>query len=269
MADLRTDANGLQKLHVRVPEVLLQAIEANRLKFGSAFKPKIRFNPNGQACIYIPSGTGEDQNFTISVTDEVVNDPSVNVPCGLLTSAQNATSKENDPTFGAKRPCDTNDEGVMPRCKKPRISHYQKNNRSNGTPNVQQKAAPKDMPSSKTPRNPKNNVEVNSLEEDFAAKYTAISSVEQRRQYKKEFDDDFKEYLRLQESINRIKKKFAQLEEDLRRERHLGQVKQIQQKILREYRNVGFTVKAERLTYLHKKLGFIKRLVKDYDAISM
>lgn len=46
--------------------------------------------------------------------------------------------------------------------------------------------------------------------------YTRITSVEQRRRYKTEFDNDFAEYRQLFSVIDRVKQRFAQLEEELR-----------------------------------------------------
>lgn len=44
--------------------------------------------------------------------------------------------------------------------------------------------------------------------------------MEQRRKYKTEFDNDFQEYRRLHEIVERVSRKFAQLEENLQHERH-------------------------------------------------
>lgn len=44
--------------------------------------------------------------------------------------------------------------------------------------------------------------------------------MEQRRKYKTEFDNDFQEYRRLHEIVERVSRKFAQLEEDLQHQRN-------------------------------------------------
>lgn len=55
---------------------------------------------------------------------------------------------------------------------------------------------------------------------NFSDQFTRITTVEQRRKYKTEFDNDFQEYRRLHEIVERVSRKFAQLEEDLQMERH-------------------------------------------------
>lgn len=55
--------------------------------------------------------------------------------------------------------------------------------------------------------------------------YTRITSVEQRRRYKTEFDNDFAEYRQLFSVIDRVKQRFAQLEEELRNVRDNQQYK--------------------------------------------
>lgn len=48
------------------------------------------------------------------------------------------------------------------------------------------------------------------------SQYSRITTIEQRRQYKTEFDNDYAEYRRLHADTERVSRKFAQLEEKLR-----------------------------------------------------
>lgn len=55
------------------------------------------------------------------------------------------------------------------------------------------------------------------------SQFTKITSIEQRRQYKTEFDNDYTEYMRLHAENERVSKRFAQLEESLRSEENNDQ----------------------------------------------
>lgn len=52
----------------------------------------------------------------------------------------------------------------------------------------------------------------------FRNQFTRITSVEQRRRYKTEFDNEYKEYRRLHEVLENASRKFAQYEDDLSHE---------------------------------------------------
>lgn len=116
-----------------------------------------------------------------------------------------------------------------------------------------------------------NTNKVKSLKDDFSDQFTRITSVEQRRKYKTEFDSDFQEYRRLHESVERVSRKFAQLEENLQHERHNERrYKEIQRQIIKEYdesiKDIKFQETKQRFNYLHNKLSHIKHLVHDYDV---
>lgn len=57
----------------------------------------------------------------------------------------------------------------------------------------------------------------------FSSQFTRITSIDQRRQYKTEFDNDYAEYMRLHADTERISKRFTQLEERLRSEENNDQ----------------------------------------------
>lgn len=50
------------------------------------------------------------------------------------------------------------------------------------------------------------------------SQFTRITTIEQRRKYKTEFDNDYAEYMRLHADTERVSKRFAYLEENLRNE---------------------------------------------------
>lgn len=57
----------------------------------------------------------------------------------------------------------------------------------------------------------------------MSSQFTRITSIEQRRQYKTEFDKDYAEYMRLHGENERVSRRFAQLEESLRNTEHNDQ----------------------------------------------
>ncbi|XP_050074071.1 RNA polymerase II elongation factor Ell isoform X4 [Anopheles maculipalpis] len=160
---------------------------------------------------------------------------------GSSTSGQSPSSTHNgnSPQSGTKRTVLVGSEeiGSTPTSKKQRISHYKKDTSSDHTSN----------------------------------QFTRITTVEQRRRYKTEFDNEYKEYRRLHEVLENASRKFAQYEDDLLHEpKDTQRYKEIQMKILKEYeksiKNVKFQQDKERFNYLHKKLSHIKLLVRDYDT---
>lgn len=201
--------------------------------------------------------------------------------------------------------------GAAPTAKKPRISHYKKDilpdiNRSNVTPNAQESedsgvslsyslvpnevarriqntTGDRDVMADIVVMSDRDNYDdqisayreetkkVKSLKDDFSDQFTRITTVEQRRKYKTEFDNDFQEYRRLHEIVERVSRKFAQLEEDLQHQRNNERrYKEIQRQIIKEYdesiKDNRFQETKQRFNYLHSKLSHIKHLVHDYDV---
>lgn len=52
------------------------------------------------------------------------------------------------------------------------------------------------------------------------SQFTRITSIEQRRQYKTEFDKDYAEYMQLHAETQQVSRRFAQLDESLRNAKH-------------------------------------------------
>nr|XP_045614848.1 RNA polymerase II elongation factor Ell-like isoform X2 [Procambarus clarkii] len=108
-------------------------------------------------------------------------------------------------------------------------------------------------------------------ESDYQKNYTTIVSVEQRSQYKADFNKQYQEYLLLHGFIQERTQPFTNLEERLRNET-LGsdEYNTIRAQILSKYeatqQDHEFQQKKKRYTYLHEKLAHIKKLVREYDA---
>lgn len=52
------------------------------------------------------------------------------------------------------------------------------------------------------------------------SQFTRITSIEQRRKYKTEFDNDYAEYRKLHAEVDQTSKRFEQLGKKLRNEKH-------------------------------------------------
>lgn len=59
---------------------------------------------------------------------------------------------------------------------------------------------------------------IESVSVQLICRFAGIVSIDQRREYKSIFDKDYAEYRKLHEEIDRVSKRFAQLEENLRTE---------------------------------------------------
>ncbi|XP_054285714.1 RNA polymerase II elongation factor ELL [Macrosteles quadrilineatus] len=104
----------------------------------------------------------------------------------------------------------------------------------------------------------------------FLIDYTPITSVEQRRRYKDDFNSNYNEYRSLHAIVAKVSSKFAQLEQRLLQEKKDSEgYKKIKQQILQEYKeskkDKDHLNARNRFQYLHEKLSHIKRLVLEYD----
>lgn len=104
----------------------------------------------------------------------------------------------------------------------------------------------------------------------YMKEYITITSMEQRRRYKSDFNSIFKEYQRVHEEIDSISNTFAQLGESLRQHtKGTPKYAKIEQEILKKYHEIKSSKKFQaaklRFEYLHEKLSHIKNLVHEYD----
>lgn len=104
---------------------------------------------------------------------------------------------------------------------------------------------------------------------DFSS-YTDITSIEQRRQYKTEFERDYDEYRQLLERIEDVRRNFQVLADQLQRApQGCSDYEHIKEQIVAEYERINNEEELkrdkQRFDYLHAKLAHIKQLVTDYD----
>uniref|UniRef100_A0A8D0EDU2 Elongation factor for RNA polymerase II n=1 Tax=Salvator merianae TaxID=96440 RepID=A0A8D0EDU2_SALMN len=106
---------------------------------------------------------------------------------------------------------------------------------------------------------------------DYLRKYGAISSSEQRQSYKNDFNAEYGEYRDLHARIERITRRFMQLDAQLKQlSQGSDEYKNIHDQILQEYRkikrtNPNYSQEKNRCEYLHNKLAHIKKLIAEYD----
>ncbi|XP_006876369.1 PREDICTED: RNA polymerase II elongation factor ELL [Chrysochloris asiatica] len=106
---------------------------------------------------------------------------------------------------------------------------------------------------------------------DYLLKYAAISSSEQRQSYKNDFNSEYTEYRDLHARIERITRRFTQLDAQLRQlSQGSPEYETTRGQILQEYRkikktNTNYSQEKQRCEYLHSKLAHIKRLIAEYD----
>jgi len=109
----------------------------------------------------------------------------------------------------------------------------------------------------------------NLTNEDYLNKYTEISSIEQFRKYKQDFNCEYEEYKKLHSIVDRNANKFALLEQELRQAKEGTETwNRIMERILREYneikRDSTYLNARSRMQYLHMKLSHIKSLILNY-----
>ncbi|XP_060526117.1 RNA polymerase II elongation factor Ell [Cylas formicarius] len=105
---------------------------------------------------------------------------------------------------------------------------------------------------------------------DYKTQYVTITSREQRRRYKADFNADYAEYRDLHGIVDKVSKRFVQLEERLKQEgENSPRYKDIKKQVVREYqenkKDAEHQRAKKRFHYLHEKLSHIKRLVNEYD----
>lgn len=196
------------------------------------------------------------------------------------------------------------------RSEQPNPKDYYRNEARSERPasSAPSRVSPADNPGPETPNSSPESVErMDAMDEpepypDYTQLYQRIVSCEQRSRYKEEFNSQYNEYRDLHKIIDRVSKRFAQLEEELRQEcegtsewqvsearrvrsspkcsrvRFPSSVfrlssrreQRIKDRIVREYkenlRDAKFIETKRRFQHLHEKLAYIKRLVLEWDT---
>jgi len=108
------------------------------------------------------------------------------------------------------------------------------------------------------------------ISQDFKTKFVKISSSEQRRVYKAEFNKDYNRYMVLHGQLHRVSQKFTKLQRKLKQvPETTPEHQRLKKMIMEEYQtanNSGFKRDQEEFQYLHQKLAHIKKLVHDFDT---
>ncbi|CAG7662767.1 unnamed protein product [Allacma fusca] len=102
--------------------------------------------------------------------------------------------------------------------------------------------------------------------------YTTIRTPEQRIRYKADFNAEYEEYRDLHSVIDKVSKKFAQLQERLLKEEKGSEGYQVvRNQIINEYNynksSKKYVDARARFAHMHEKLSHIKRLVMEYDSL--
>lgn len=102
-------------------------------------------------------------------------------------------------------------------------------------------------------------------------KYSTITAVEQRQQYKDDFCSEYDEYRALHDRIGAITEMFVQLGSKINTlSPGTQEYKLMEDQILQKYKKYkkkfpGYREEKKRCEYLHQKLSHIKGLITDYD----
>ncbi|XP_034541838.1 RNA polymerase II elongation factor ELL2 [Notolabrus celidotus] len=106
---------------------------------------------------------------------------------------------------------------------------------------------------------------------DYLIKYSTITALEQRQQYKDDFCAEYDEYRALHDRIGAITEMFVQLGSKINTLSPGSQeYKLMEDQILQKYRKYkkkfpGYREEKKRCEYLHQKLSHIKGLITDFD----
>jgi len=106
---------------------------------------------------------------------------------------------------------------------------------------------------------------------DFLTAYTTILSAEQRTRYKQEFNEHYANYRTFHNILDRVSKRFAQLENSLKQQpKDSPEFKKVQAEVMEEYaknrEDAVYQNARRQFKYLHEKLAHIKMLVHNYDT---
>ncbi|KAF7666514.1 hypothetical protein LDENG_00104470 [Lucifuga dentata] len=106
---------------------------------------------------------------------------------------------------------------------------------------------------------------------DYLIKYSTITALEQRQQYKDDFCAEYDEYRALHDRIGAITEMFVQLGSKINTlSPGTQEYKLMEDQILQKYRKYkkkfpGYREEKKRCEYLHQKLSHIKGLITNYD----
>jgi RNA polymerase II elongation factor ELL len=217
------------------------------------------------------------------------------------TSPAHSLSSQGSPTSSQKRPTSTTDDDAVPVYKKARIAHVKKDGDSaKREPSPKESSKPVKQEATTTTLSPDssndNSIETQKSKEkhqnnhetdtqkfdatstsetpDYLLDFTAITSADQRGRYKQSFNSEYEEYRMLHANIDKVTRRFKELEMSLRKEKEgTDNYENIKNKIVSEYKSMKkdpkYIEQRSRCSYLHKKLGHLKKLIHEYDQSQM
>ncbi|XP_023145056.2 RNA polymerase II elongation factor ELL2 [Amphiprion ocellaris] len=106
---------------------------------------------------------------------------------------------------------------------------------------------------------------------DYVVKYTPLVSNDQRQSYKDDFNAEYDEYRLLHARVEKITRRFTQLDTRCRKlVPGTKEYQKVQEEVLKEYKKMkqhspSYHDEKLRCEYLHNKLAHIKRLIADFD----
>ncbi|XP_042357933.1 RNA polymerase II elongation factor ELL2 [Plectropomus leopardus] len=106
---------------------------------------------------------------------------------------------------------------------------------------------------------------------DYVVKYMPLVSMDQRQNYKDDFNAEYDEYRLLHARVESITRRFTQLDAQCRKlAPGTKEYQKVQEEVLKEYKKMkqhspNYHEDKQRCEYLHNKLAHIKRLIADFD----
>ncbi|KAF3689585.1 RNA polymerase II elongation factor ELL2 [Channa argus] len=106
---------------------------------------------------------------------------------------------------------------------------------------------------------------------DYVVKYKPLVSMDQRQNYKDDFNAEYDEYRLLHARVESITHHFTQLDAQCRKlAPGTKEYQKVQEEVLKEYKKMkqhspNYHEEKQRCEYLHNKLAHIKRLIADFD----
>jgi len=165
----------------------------------------------------------------------------------------------------------TNTQSPAPRCSPVQPTARNSSPHQTDTVKIEQGATAEADNHENSQSQPQLQKPVDNNNKDFVTAYTTILSVEQRIKYKMEFNEHYNNYRKLHSILDRVSKRFAELEDKLKlHPRDSPEFKRVQAQIVSEYaknkQDADYQNARHQFQYLHEKLAHIKLLVHNYDT---
>ncbi|KAG7253339.1 hypothetical protein CRUP_026718, partial [Coryphaenoides rupestris] len=106
---------------------------------------------------------------------------------------------------------------------------------------------------------------------EYLSKYTPLMSLDQRQNYKDDFNAEYDEYRVLHAHVESITRRFTQLDGQCKKlAPGTKEHQKVHDEVLKEYKKIklqspNYHEEKQRCEYLHNKLAHIKRVIADFD----